>query len=316
MLIMFLTRRAWSCRPQLRRGNSSWINLNGLWEFEPGQAQQPPPFGRTLNGTILVPFPVESCLSGVGQTYQYMWYRLLFDTPHGFSLPRTLLHFGAVDWQTQVWVNQVPVGNHTGGFDRFQFEASGALHPTGNELLVFVYDPSDEGFQPNGKQRISAITNPGGDTYSPSSGIWQTVWLENVPQSYIAGLDLLADTRRLTLTVNVDGTALGVPFAFSVLDGGAPVLSGSGVTGQPLTAHVPSPKLWDPEHPFLYNLVVSVQDAGADSVESYFGMRSITLVSFRTAPLIFAVGHPLPLLSLSLLSSTSFSPDLLHCELG
>ena len=147
------------------------------YEFGTGVGQQPP-FGRTLNKTILVPFPPESCLSGIGATppSHYSWYRLLFDDP--FPAPArpidTWLHFGAVDWNATVWLNRVLIANHSGGYTHFTAVATG-LRATGNELIVRAFDPSDAGFQVNGKQRISAINNPGGDTYTPSSGIWQTV---------------------------------------------------------------------------------------------------------------------------------------------
>lgn len=267
----------------MQRGAGSYQIMNGLWEFQPGSPSDPPPFGQTLNGTILVPFPVESCLSGVGQTYQYLWYRLVFDAPAGFLGQRVLLHFGAVDWQTTVWVNQQLLGNHTGGFDGFSFELLN-LKPTANELIVFVYDPSDLGFQPNGKQRISAITNPGGDTYTPSSGIWQTVWLESVPATYITSVKIATDTRRLTLTVFTDPP--GASFIGTIIGGTAPQQI-SGSDGVPVIETIFNAIVWDPSNPFLYNLSISLlPSAGTsqrplsnvDQVESYFGLRSFTLV--------------------------------------
>jgi hypothetical protein len=191
-------------RPQMVRGDTTWKNLNGLWQFEPAKPTDSPPFGKPLNGTILVPFPVESCLSGVGTNYIYLWYRLEFQIPANFVQPTTLIHFGAVDWQTRIYVNRINVGNHTGGYDGFSFDITKFVTPSSvNELIVYVYDPSDLGYQPNGKQRISAINQPGSDTYSPSSGIWQTVWLENVPSQYISDVTILADTRTLTVSANV-----------------------------------------------------------------------------------------------------------------
>jgi hypothetical protein len=157
---------------------SSWTNLNGLWQWEPAM-DKTPPIGKTLSGSILVPFPVESCLSGVAPAksadiVKQMWYRLTFDATRHSSESvtggKTLLHFGAIDWQSAVYLNGKLLGNHTGGYDGFDYDVSDSIKTTGNELLVYAFDPSDGGVQPNGKQKISAIDNPGGDTYTPSSG--------------------------------------------------------------------------------------------------------------------------------------------------
>ena len=164
--------------------DTTWTNLNGLWQWEPTTAQGllSPPFQKELNRSILVPFPVESCLSGAPQAQssdqivQHMFYRLLFDQNKDFS-SSTILHFGAVDWQSSVFLNGVLLGNNTGGYNGFSFDITEHLKPSKNELIVYVFDPSDSGDQPNGKQRLSATNSPGGDTYTPSSGIWQTVWM-------------------------------------------------------------------------------------------------------------------------------------------
>jgi len=183
-------------RPQMVRGGENasfrrlgnaetWINLNGLWEWEKASdVTHTPPFNRTLNSSILVPFPVESCLSGQApksssDVVKEMWYRLTFDKVQAAN-QRVVLRFGAVDWKTQVFVNTVSVVNNTGGYNGFHADITDVLKDNENEILIYVFDPSDDGAQPNGKQRISAIDNPGGDTYSPNSGIWQTVWLEYV----------------------------------------------------------------------------------------------------------------------------------------
>lgn len=133
-----------------------------------------------------------------------MMYRTTFDNP--FAKDLTLLHFGAVDWQTQVYVNGKYVGNHTGGYDGFSFDITTLLKATGNELFVVVFDPSDAGPQPMGKQRVSAISEPGGDHYTPSSGIWQTVWLENVnANGYISNLAIRTDMKAVYVTASVVG---------------------------------------------------------------------------------------------------------------
>ena len=126
------------------------------------------PFGTKLDGEILVPFPVESCLSGIGKNHPFMMYRTEMDAP--FASGSTLLHFGAVDWQTSVFLNGKLLGNHTGGYDGFSFDLTAGLKQKGNEIFVVVYDPSDSGPQPQGKQRVGSINGPGGDHYTPSSG--------------------------------------------------------------------------------------------------------------------------------------------------
>jgi len=271
-------------------------NLNGLWEFQEAQEGQTPAFGTTLEDQILVPFPVESCLSGlvnksntlnVPPTYQHMWYRTLFDgskcskywTPSAKS--RCILHFGAVDWQTDVYVNGLYAGSHTGGYDGFSFDVTDSLSSddTQDEIFVVVHDPSNLGPQPFGKQRISAMYNPGGDTYTPSSGIWQTVWVEAVPPEYIESLTISADTEFVTVRPNTN-VPNNRPVKVEVWDNGKVIASGTGTANFELAVKVPSPKLWSPESPFLYNMTVTLENPSvADYVDSYFGMRTVELKS-------------------------------------
>jgi len=258
---------------------TTWTNLNGLWEWEPTTPGSPPPFGQTLSGSILVPFPVESCLSGVApgssaDIVMSMWYRLTFDATQA---PHTLLHFGAIDWQSTVYLNGKKLGNHTGGYDGFNFDVTSGLKATGNELLVYVFDPSDTGKQPNGKQRISAISSPGGDTYTPSSGIWQTVWLEAAPATYIESLIInQASATAVTIQTNVAGGG-STTVSYTVKDAsGTSVASGSATSGTNVTLKIPNAKLWSPASPYLYDVEISVA-AGTDSVLSYFGLRTFKL---------------------------------------
>jgi beta-galactosidase/beta-glucuronidase len=263
-------------RPQMMRDASSWSNMNGLWEWQSATSSANPPFGKTLSGEILVPFPVEACLSGIGANHPQMWYRTTFD--HA-ATGNTLLHFGAVDWMASVYLNGKLLGNHTGGYDGFSFDITKGIKATGNELIVYVMDPSDSGPQPQGKQRVGSIAGPGGDHYTPSSGIWQTVWLESVEPEYISSLKIGADEKSLSLEVH--SPTAGQKFTVNVMDGSKVVATGSGMTSTDtantaaaISVTIPSPKLWSPDTPFLYNMTIIM---GKDSVTSYFGMRTFKL---------------------------------------
>eukprot|EP01047_Picozoa_sp_COSAG01_P028567 COSAG01_NODE_1924_length_8886_cov_6.780699_5_plen_473_part_00 len=279
-------------RPTMTR--TSYRNLNGFWEWEPvaidPEAPLPPqpgapPAGRKLNSSILVPFPVESCLSGVALELQRvqlkaMWYRLVFDMPSeaafGAAGNVVNIHFGAVDWMSVVFLNGAKLGEHTGGYDGFSFTLPITSKPSGNELLVWVYDPSDAGPQPQGKQRVRSITSPGGDHYTPSSGIWQTVWLESVPAQHIVSLKTRADLSHLHLLVNASDAA-----DFTVAVTGTRVQA-SGTAGTPLSVAIPAPQHWSPAQPDLYEFTVTL--ASGDSVGSYFGMRTFTLGTVDEKP--------------------------------
>ncbi len=169
-------------RPQLVRPN--WQNLNGLWQYRIQEKDQAQP--QEYQGQILVPFAVESALSGVGQRVgndSVLWYQTTFTTPSMKRGKRVLLHFGAVDWEAQVYLNGQEVGNHRGGYDPFSFDITEQINgKDAQELVVRVWDPTDDGPQPRGKQ----INQPERIWYTPVTGIWQTVWLEVVPDTYIA----------------------------------------------------------------------------------------------------------------------------------
>lgn len=274
-------------RPQMVRGDESpdklrdvggdnWVNLNGLWEWEAATSSTPP-INRTLAGSILVPYPVESCLSGVapkgsGDIVKNMWYRLQFDAPTWDG--RVLLHFGAVDWMTGVYVNGVHAINNTGGYNGFEVDITAHLKQGSNELLVSVYDPSDSGAQPNGKQRISAIDHPGGDTYTPNSGIWQTVWLENVPKTYISSLKFTPTLNTLTVTAEAAGDAGSGDVTYEAIVAGKTAATGHGKPGEQVVLTLADTPAWSPASPNLHDLKVTY---GSDSVTAYFGLRIIEL---------------------------------------
>ncbi len=259
-------------RPQLVR--STWTNLNGEWDYaitDSGAAQP-----SRWDGRILVPFPVQSQLSGVERAItdsQRLWYRRTFTAPAIPRGGRLLLHFGAVDWDATVWVNGHEVGEHRGGYDPFSFDITAALAGSGpQQLTVSVWDPTDRGEQPRGKQ----VLKPHSIWYTAVSGIWQTAWLEPVRHDYVAHMVVTPDIDHsaITLDVNAAGSADGL-FHATVLDGGAEVAQGDGVAGHPLVMRIPHAHLWSPAEPHLYDLRLTL--AGGDTVTSYFGMRKISV---------------------------------------
>ena len=271
-------------RPQMVRTN--WMNLNGIWQFQPGATNDPVPTGQTLSGQILVPYPMESAISGVMQYSEFSWYRQLFTVPAGWSGKRIILHLDAVDWQATVYVNGQSMGTHKGGYDPFSYDITSYLNGGSNELIVQVYNPVDNGGQPRGKQTLY----PGGIMYTSSTGIWQPVWLEPVDGSGVNNLQIVpdVDNARLRLTVNTYATS-GVTVVATVSSNGVPVNSLGGNAQTELDIPVPKANLWSPENPFLYNLQVTVIHNGVtnDSVTSYFGMRKISVSVVNGVPKIF-----------------------------
>ena len=259
-------------RPIMER--EAWLNLNGLWDYAVLPAGTPA--SGKFDGQILVPYAIESSLSGVGRKLgqeNELWYRRSFEVPSAWKGQRVLLHFGAVDWKTDVWVNDIKVGTHTGGFTPFSFDISSALRKGSNQLTVKVWDPTDDSYQPRGKQS----NRPHGIWYTPVSGIWQTVWLEPVPQRYIETLRTVPDIDRHLLTVNVCANGEGIDrVEVSVLDGEIQVASAAALYGVPVEVNMPKDAhLWSPDHPFLYDLNVRLYAGGklVDRVKSYAAMR-------------------------------------------
>ena len=262
-------------RPQMVR--KDWVNLNGLWDYviQPMDESRPEKFA----GKILVPFPVESALSGVKQPLtneQRLWYRRTFTSPKLADGRRLLLHFGAVDWEAKVFINGRAVGEHRGGYDAFTFDVTDALKlGAENELVVAVFDATGAG-QALGKQNFNKIAKPGGIAYTPCSGIWQTVWLETVAAASIQDLKLIPDVDAgcLRITVNAGGASPAPNVEIIAFDGRKEVARISGKPGVELKLPIPNARLWTPENPFLYHLKVRM---GGDEVASYFGMRKIAL---------------------------------------
>ncbi len=258
-------------RPQLVRDR--WMNLNGLWDYAiiDESAELP----AQWQGKILVPFAVESSLSGVGRrlgSNEALWYRRTFKASAADG--RMLLQFGAVDWKCEVWINGQPVGGHEGGFDRFSLDITKALMPGENEIVVKAIDPTDDAAQPRGKQ----VRMPEGIWYTPVSGIWQTVWLETVPETSIAALKITPDLDKSSVRIEIAqrGGAKPAGATIEVLDGSAVVAVVSAKTGAPIEIPIPNPRTWSPDSPFLYDVKVTLPESG-DLVTSYFGMRKISV---------------------------------------
>ncbi|MGH7593032.1 MAG: galactose-1-epimerase [Gemmatimonadales bacterium] len=260
-------------RPQLVR--SAWTNLNGTWDYAITGRNAPTP--TRWDGRILVPFAVQSQLSSVRRAVsdsQQLWYHRTFHVSTRPAGRRWLLHFGAVDWETSVFVNGVKVGDHRGGYDPFTFDVTSALRGSGDQdLVVRVWDPTNHGPEPRGKQVLA----PRSIWYTAVTGIWQTVWLEPVLPAHIAGIVAVPDidSGTVTLQVTADGAPTATRVRATVTVADQIVATGSAPLGQPLTLHIARPHLWSPADPFLYDLRVAL--SAGDTVQSYFGMRKIAV---------------------------------------
>lgn len=264
-------------RPGLVR--EAWQNLNGLWDY--AIVERDADKVETWDGEILVPFPLESSLSGVQKAIsvdQRLWYRRAFTVPGDWKGQNVLLHFGAVDWSCGVWVNGRSIGTHRGGYDAFSFDITHAITDAAEqEVVVSVWDPTDAGYQPRGKQ----VAEPEGIWYTSVTGIWQTVWLEPVApvsvQSVKLTPDIDAKTLSIATTLNIDANNVTLK-AIARLDG-VEVASGDAATGDEIVLSIPDPKLWSPDAPTLYDLELELHRDGTaiDAVRSYFGMRKIAL---------------------------------------
>lgn len=265
-------------RPIMER--TEWMNLNGLWKYKIVERYEMNP--SEYSGDILVPFAIESSLSGVGKRIgddKELVYRRSFNIPRKWKGNRVLLHFGAVDWKADVWVNSIKVGSHTGGFTPFSFDVTGALQfDKENSLTVRVWDPTDKGSQPRGKQ----VSNPGGIWYTPVTGIWQTVWLEPVPQTYIENLKIKPDidNKRLIINASIDGENISGLVEVKVMDVDNNIVAeGKSLVGENVDIRMPENlHLWSPSMPYLYNLEISLSQKGEtiDEIKSYAAMRKFS----------------------------------------
>ncbi len=260
-------------RPQLVR--EDWMCLNGECDYEITAVSDPCP--ADFSGKIILPYAIESQLSGVQRTLQpdeRLWYRKRFTLDSRFDSKRCILHFGAVDWQCEVFINGVSVGTHTGGYCPFSFDITPELVEGENELVVKVYDPTDKGWQNRGKQVLKSV----GFWYTGTSGIWQTVWLEPVNDSHITCVRLTPDIDAGQIIVSCTGENLeNCTLEAEITLDGEEIYSGEVKLNSQLP--VPDAKLWSPESPTLYDLRLTVKKDGEvlDTVKSYFGMRKFSV---------------------------------------
>ena len=267
-----LDRTPWNLypRPQMRR--DSWLNLNGAWDFAVGE----PEFsGRTIR----VPFCPEARLSGIGEHFPEgtaLWYRRKLVLPEGFDRGRVLLHIGAADQQAEVFVNGRKLMSHEGGYEAFTVDITDALVAE-NEIRICCRDDLRDQAYPYGKQVLPE--KRGGMWYTPVSGIWQSVWLESVPETYIEKLTI--ENRGYGVTID---TGLKLPGTVTVAGLGRFPLDGGKVTITP-----EDPKLWSPEEPYLYDFTV---EQGRDRVESYFAIRSLEVKKVGAYPRLCLNGKP------------------------
>jgi beta-galactosidase/beta-glucuronidase len=262
-------------RPIMER--SEWKNLNGLWKYAIQEFGKPAP--SKYDGQILVPFAVESSLSGVMKQVgaeKELWYETNFSVENNWNGKNILLHFGAVDWKTEIWINDVKVGSHTGGYTPFSFDITPFIKKGNTQkLVVKVWDPSNDGPQPRGKQ----VKNPEGIWYTPVTGIWQTVWLEPVSAKNITALKITPDVDQNSISIKSDVTATeaGDIIEVTVFDGAKTIAVEKAVVGESIAISLNNPKLWSPESPFLYQTKINLISKGkvVDEVKSYFAMRKI-----------------------------------------
>ncbi len=278
-------------RPQMVRGN--WLNLNGIWDFTQANSYHSK---RPYDYKILVPFPMESAISGLKWTdlaNQYggkgYIYRRFFTIPENMKGKKILLHFGGVGCFSEIWIDEAKVGNHLGEYDPFYFDITSSLKTDReqHEISVVVQDYQNHGGTPTGKQK----TNEKGIWYTPSTGIWQTVWLEAVNDVYIRKLDITPDIDKKEINITTFASSVSDSYnvELEIYDGEKLISKTSDVkTDKNKAIQIPDMKLWSPDNPFLYDLKINLYENGnlVDTVRSYFGMRKVNMGTFAGRPCI------------------------------
>ncbi|HIJ54030.1 MAG TPA: beta-glucuronidase, partial [Planctomycetes bacterium] len=270
-------------KTQFRR--EAWLNLNGRWDF----AMDPDVVGvkeswqsnpSKLNKKIVVPFCVESKLSGMGQTdfINAVWYRRTFTLPKTWEAKRVFLHFGGVDYECRAWVNGKAVGRHFGGSVSFAFEITDAIRKGENDLVVYAFDDVRSEVQPSGKQ--STRRESYGVHYTRVTGIWQTVWLEVRPQQFLKSVHIVPDLdeKRFIVTPTVNEYKRGLQFRATLLTPKGKKLTSESVpaqSGNTAVLKIKKPRAWSTVDPYLYDLRLELLDGRkvVDSVASYAGLR-------------------------------------------
>lgn len=289
-------------RPQLARPSlehPQWMNLNGLWQYAESDGKVAPPFGKTLKDKVLVPYPIESVLSGVQKHSDFMFYRRLVEVPASFTAhgQHVRLNFGAVAQDATVYVNGTQVARHAGGYTSFGADITQALRADGKqEIVVAVHAPVDGINVMVGKQRLK----PEGIFYTAASGIWQSVWLEPVPATSLAQLNFTpaGSLDAFTVTSRLDGDGSDTTLHVTAFADGKPVGDASGPAGKPMRLPIRQPRLWSPEDPFLYTFKATLEKGGQrDEVTSYAGLRTVAIAKVDGRNRIVLNGKPTFLLA-------------------
>jgi len=257
-------------RPQFAR--DSYMTLNGKWQYAILPSTQA--FDGNYQGDILVPFSPETLLSGCSEDTKVtpndtLYYQREFEVEKDFLKDITFIHFDAVDFECKVYINDLEIGSHQGGYMPFYLDATKAIKEGTNKINLVVTDPTDTSYHTHAKQS----SNPGGIWYTPQSGIWQSVWLESVPSLYLKDVTIVPDIDNNLLNLKFIKSD-NQPIDIKVLDDGKEIASAT-CEGDEISIKLDSYELWSPENPKLYDLAFKIGD---DVVKSYFGMRKFSWV--------------------------------------